>query len=67
MKIDVFPVKIEGYDDDMKEGVFTVEASDEACANVKITTAVNAGTWDELSAAIRKSLLMMKLEGDVKK
>lgn len=67
MKIDLFPVKIEGYDDEMKDGVFTVSASDEACAEVKITTAVNVQTWDELSAAIRKALLMMKLEGDVKK
>jgi len=64
MSIDVIPTKIEGYDAEMKEGVFTVVAEDEACAMVTISTAVNVASWDEISAKVREALVMLKLETD---
>lgn len=64
MSIEVYPVKVEGIDGETKDSVFNIEMVDEACAQVKILGSVNVLRWDELSAAIRKSLLMLKLEGD---
>ncbi len=62
MSIEVIPVKIEGYDAEMKEGVFTVVAEDEASATVTISRCVNVEAWDEISAKVREALVMLKLE-----
>lgn len=61
--IDVIPVKFEAYDD-MNDGVFQVEAFDEAAATVTISTVVTVALWDEIAPLIRQCLLDMKLEGD---
>jgi len=61
MSIDISPVKIEGYEG--QDIVFSITMFDEACAEVEIRTLVSVGSWPEISAAILKSLKMMKLEG----
>lgn len=59
MTIELYPIKVEGYDD--QEPVFLLEALDDSAATVRIDTCVNAKNWPELSAAILTALKMMRL------
>lgn len=61
MTITVYPTKFEAYDNDLQEGIFTVEAFDDCAANVKISSILDVAMWDEISPMIRKCLVDMKL------
>ena len=62
--IDVYPVKFEAVDNEMRETVFTVETFDESAATVDIKTVLNVSLWDEISPLIRQCLVDMNLDGD---
>lgn len=63
MPITVYPVRIEAYDDTMKEVMFSLEAADGCCATLKIETIIAPGeSLEELFQAIRNGLSLMKLE-----
>lgn len=61
MTIEVYPVKYEGYDES-GEPMFRLEAFDEGGAKVTIETFVNSSVWLDLSSAIHKALVDMKLQ-----
>jgi hypothetical protein len=54
MKIKLYPVKIEAYNDD--ESVFKVESFDSETCNVEIDVLVDVESWDELSPHVRNAL-----------
>ena len=55
MKIKIYPVIIEAYDDaDM--ALFKLTCTDEVCADIQITTPISRAEWPELSKAIQDSL-----------
>lgn len=60
--IEVAPTKFEGYED--ADGIFTIEAFDEATAKVIITDLVDVARWDEIAPLIRQCLVDMRLVGD---
>jgi len=60
-KIDVRPVKFEGYlDDDL--GTFQVEQFDEYTANIRIDCPIDLADWDLIAPRIRECLVSMQLE-----
>lgn len=61
--MEMYPVKIEIYDEDMPAA--KVETFDNCAAHIEVTMMVNAASWKELADKIHEALLMMKLEGDV--
>jgi hypothetical protein len=63
MTIEFFPVKIEAYDMDIKEAIFKVEAMDENCCTVEVTTSLCNSNVVEVTEAIREAVKMLKLEG----
>ncbi len=62
MTIDIYPAKIEAYDHDTKDLLFTVEAFDEGAAKIEIMTVVSPDTLDEILAAISKAVGMLALK-----
>jgi len=54
------PVRFEGGDGHTH--LFTVEAFDETCADIKIDAPVNLATWDRIAPLIRAALVQMDLE-----
>jgi hypothetical protein len=59
MTIELYPVKIEAYEDG--EPMFKLEAFDEHCATLTVDTLVSHGNIDELFAAIKDGLKLMRL------
>ena len=55
----IYPTTFEAYDE-MDEPLFKVEMKDEECAEVTISTVVNAESWDEIAPAIRRCLVLGK-------
>lgn len=62
MKIKVFPVRFEAYDD-IGEGAFKVEAFDDSCATIEIQTPVTLESWLELVPLVTKCIEDLKLVG----
>lgn len=60
MAIKTYPVKFEAYDE-INEAIFKIEAEDDACASVEITSPVTVELWREISKAIEQCLIDMKL------
>jgi hypothetical protein len=60
--INVYPVKIEAYDDD-KELIFKLEAIDECVAKLEVVSCIDYRILDELFLSIREAMYLMKLEG----
>jgi hypothetical protein len=59
MAIEIYPVKIEAYEDG--EPMFKLSAFDEHCATLTVDTLVSNGNIDELFAAIKEGLKLMRL------
>ena len=55
----IYPTTFEAYHE-MDEPLFKVEMKDEECAEVTISTVVNAELWDEIAPAIRRCLVLGK-------
>lgn len=62
--MEIYPVKIEIYDDDLPAA--KVETFDNCDAHIEVTMLVTAASWKELSEKIHEALISMKLEGDGK-
>jgi len=62
--ITLHPVKIEAYDTEMNDLLFTIDMQDAHCAKVDIKTFLNLGNVDEVFSAIKEGLAMMKLDGE---
>lgn len=63
MTITLHPVKIEAYDE-VNDLVFTLEMHEETCATAEIKTVLSLGNVDDVFAAVKEGLAMMKLTGD---
>lgn len=59
--ITVYPVKIEAVDE-AGELQFTIETFDECCATVEIKTTVGPSNIDQLTAAMRRAVVMLELK-----
>ena len=59
--INVYPVKIEAVDED-GQVQFTMETQDEHCAMVDIRTVIGPNNIDQLTAAMRRAVVMLELE-----
>ena len=59
--INVYPVKVEAFDE---SGLlqFTMEMIDEHCATVEVKTVIGPGNIDELTAAMRRAVVMLELK-----
>lgn len=55
--MELFHAKIEIYDDDCPIAI--IEATDDCSAKIQFDGFVNPGNWDEVSAEIRKALIIM--------
>lgn len=62
--MEIYPVKLEIYDEDMQAA--KIETFDCCAAHIEVTMLVNAASWKELSEKIHEALISMKLEGDGK-
>ena len=60
--MEIYPVKLEIYDEDMPAA--KIETFDNCEAHIEVTMLVNATTWKELSEKIHEALISMKLEWD---
>lgn len=57
------PVKIEAYDDELGEHVFTVECFDECVATVKLVQSGHTvESWQEMAEAISEALKRLELK-----
>ena len=63
MSIELYPTKIEGYENG--EPMFKVEAFDEDTASISIDAVVSMKNYKELFASIEKALKILRL-GDSK-
>jgi hypothetical protein len=54
------PTKLEAYDKDFDQVIFTVESFDECSSTVKISTPVYSDSWDEISAKIKQALIVIE-------
>jgi hypothetical protein len=64
MKLSVYPVSVEIYDDEMKQLVATVETNDEFTCKVQVLQVVGWNDWMDLSDAVRTAMHMMGMQGD---
>ncbi len=62
MKLSVYPVSVEIYDDEMKQLVATVETNDEVTCKIQILQVVSWNDWMDLSESVRKAMHMMGME-----
>jgi hypothetical protein len=60
--INVYPVKVQAYDAETNDLMFTMETFDECAAIVTIRTTIGPGNVDELTAALRRAVVMLELE-----
>lgn len=60
--MEIYPVKIEIYDEDLPAA--KVETFDSCAAKVEVPMLVSATSWKALSEKIYEALLAMKLEAD---
>lgn len=60
MSIKLYPVKVQAYDTDTNDVLFTCETFDEVCVSLDVKTVVNADGWPELSESIKQALEMMR-------
>lgn len=60
--INVYPVKIEAIEAETGDLMFTMEAFDEGAATVEIKTVIGPGNINELTAAMRRAVVMLELE-----
>ena len=59
--IEVYPVKVEAVDETGKLQ-FTMETQDAHCATVEIKTAIGPDNIDQLTAAMRRAVVMLELK-----
>ena len=59
MTIELYPVKIEAYEND--ENLFRLEAFDENSANLTVDGLLHPGNVDAVFAAVKAGLQMMRL------
>lgn len=59
--ITVYPIKIEAVDE-AGELQFTMETQDAHCATVEIKTAIGPDNIDQLTAAMRRAVVMLELK-----
>lgn len=59
--INVYPIKIEAVDE-AGELQFTMETFDEHAATVEIKTVIGPDNIDELTAAMRRAVVMLELK-----
>lgn len=60
--INVYPIKIEAVNEN-HDLMFRLEAFDEYCATIEIKTSISHSNIDELFAAIREGVDLLRLEG----
>lgn len=60
--INVYPTKIEAIDADTGNLMFTMETFDACAAIVTLKTTIGPGNIDELTAALRRALVMLELQ-----
>lgn len=60
--INVYPIKIEAYDEDEKSLVFTIEAIDAYCAEVQMRQPLTQENIDNVVAAMRRAVAMLELK-----
>lgn len=60
--INVYPVKIEAVDADTGDLMFTMETFDSHAATVEIKTVIGNSNIDQLTAAMRRAVVMLELE-----
>jgi len=63
MTYEIYPVKLEIFDEDVCYA--SVETFDTSAASVTIKQIINANEWPELAEAIHQALKACKLDGDV--
>lgn len=59
--ISVYPVKVQAYDES-GDVMFTMETFDEHAAQVVMRTTIGPSNVDELTAALRRAVVMLELE-----
>lgn len=59
--INLYPVKIEAVDADTKDLMFTIETFDEGAATIEIKTILGPRNIDEVTAAMRRAIVMLEL------
>lgn len=59
--IKVYPVKIEAVDED-GQVQFTMETFDASAATVEIKTSIGPGNIDQLTAAMRRAVVILELK-----
>ena len=59
--INVYPIKVEAVDED-GEVQFSMETFDSHAAIVTIRTTIGLGNIDELTAALRRAVVMLELK-----
>ena len=60
--INVCPVKVQAYDSETNELLFTVETFDEEAATVELKTVIGPKNIDQLVAAMRRAVQMLELK-----
>ena len=60
--INVYPVKVQAYEAETNELMFTVETFDAHAASVEMHTTIGPGNVDELTAALRRAVVMLELK-----
>ena len=56
--IKMYATKIEAYDEETEELLFIVEACDEACCTVTISTTVDPASWYGISTDIHRAIIL---------
>lgn len=60
--INVYPVKVQAYDSETNDLLFTVETFDEGAATVVFKTVIGPTNIDQLVAAMRRAVQMLELK-----
>jgi DNA-binding NtrC family response regulator len=60
--INVYPVRVQAYDAETDDVLFTMETFDAHAAQVVMHTTIGPGNVDELTAALRRAVVMLELE-----
>lgn len=60
--INVCPVKVQAYDSETNDLLFTVETCDEGAATVEFKTVIGPSNIDQLVAAMRRAVQMLELK-----
>ena len=59
--INVYPVKVQAYDAETNDVLFTVETSDKGAATVEFNTTIGPNNIHEVVAAMRRAVAMLEL------